>query len=602
VSVQRKLIKVALRTSLLYGVIAGLWILFSDRLWVGIVSDPATLGRLSTYKGWFFVVVTALLLYSTLRVQLRRWDITERKRTEEALRTREAIFRAVVENSHDGILLVGSDRQVKYVSPSFSRISGYRPEEITGNDGADYVHPDDQTMIESKFRDVLETPGAIVSGEYRIRHKRGHWIWMETTATNLLDDPHVRAVVLNSRDVTDRKRAEEEKTGLQEQLRQAQKMEAIGTLAGGIAHDFNNILSAILGYAELSILDLEEGSIAKKNLERSMKAAHRAKDLVQQILTFSRQGKQERKLLSVKPIVKEALKFLRASLPATIEIQEEIEENPGPIEADPTQIHQVLMNLCTNAAHAMDEKGGELSVSLSNLDLDGNNSGVQPRIEAGPYVRLRVSDTGHGMAPEILGRIFDPYFTTKEPGKGTGLGLAMVHGIVKSHGGEIRVSSDVGKGSIFDVYFPRIEIGNVPREVFNAESLPLGDSERILLVDDEKGIIDVGREILERLGYEVTVRTSSIEALELFRARSNRFDLVITDMTMPNMTGDRLAQELLKIRPDIPVLLCTGFSEHITEERAKAIGIRELLLKPLAMTELAKTMRRLLDSRGSMKN
>ncbi len=386
-----------------------------------------------------------------------------------------------------------------------------------------------------------------------------------------------------------------------EQLHQAQKMEAVGTLAGGIAHDFNNILAAILGYAELANFDIAEDSRTKYNLQQSIKATHRARDLVQQILAFSRQARQERKPLDIKPLIKEGLKFLRASLPATIEIRQNMEEDPGTIEADPTQVYQVLMNLCTNAAHAMDEKGGVLEVSLGKADMDGEASAAPAGMEPGPYLRLRVSDTGHGMPPEILKRIFDPYFTTKEVGKGTGLGLAVVHGIVKSYGGGITVSSEMGKGSTFDIYFPRVQAMGRASEAERAEPLPFGGHERVLFVDDEKAIVEIGHSMLKYLGYEVEVRTSSIEALELFRAQADRFDLVITDMTMPNMTGDKLAQELLRIRPGIPIILCTGFSEYLTEEKAKALGVRELLMKPLAIRDLAQAVRRVLDYRKKKK-
>ncbi len=411
----------------------------------------------------------------------------------------------------------------------------------------------------------------------------------------------IAGAIANSQLFSDRERVEKERMGLEEQLRQAQKMEAIGTLAGGIAHDFNNILAGILGYAELASLDIPEGSEAKINLQQSIKSTYRARDLVQQILAFSRQSKQERKPLDIRPIIKEALKLLRASLPSTIEIRQNIEADWGAIEADPTQIHQVLMNLCTNAAHAMSEDGGVLEVSLTKFDMDAGTSGVNSEIEPGPYLKLRVSDTGSGMPPEILSRIFDPYFTTKETGKGTGLGLAVVHGIVKSHRGAITVSSEPGKGTTFDIYFPRGDIIQAPSELERIEPLPLGGRERVLFVDDEKAIVDIGQKLLERLGYEVVGRTSSVEALELFRAKPESFDLVITDMTMPNMTGDKLARELMGIRPDIPVILCTGFSERITEEKAKLLGIREFVMKPLVMKDLAKSMRRALDRQKKKK-
>ena len=521
--------------------------------------------------------------------------------TEESLRRSEGKFRDLYDHAPLGYHEYDMEGRIASVNRTELEILGYTAEEMIGQ----YMWKFDidgeaaRERILAKLRGILPPDSNL---ERTYRKKDGTSMSVLCQDRLILDERgKIRGIRCIIQDITERKETEKEKAVLQDQLRQAQKMEAIGTLAGGIAHDFNNILTAILGYAELASLALEESSKAKHNLENSMKAAHRAKDLVQQILTFSRQGKQERKLLNIKPIIKEGLKFLRASLPATIAIHQKIEDDLGLVMADPTEIHQVLMNLCTNAAHAMDEIGGDLGVFLGNFDMDGRKSAAPVEIQPGPYVRLRVSDTGRGMPPGILSRIFDPYFTTKGPGKGTGLGLAVVHGIVKGYGGEITVSSEVGKGSTFDIYFPRIEAAGVDLGSFKAEPLPLGGNERVLFVDDEKAIADVGREILGHLGYEVTARTSSIDALELFREKSDQFDLVVTDMTMPNMSGDKLAQELLKIRRDIPIILCTGFSEHITEDRAKVMGIRGFVMKPMGMQELSKAIRSALDSRRNIK-
>jgi len=398
----------------------------------------------------------------------------------------------------------------------------------------------------------------------------------------------VQAIV---EDISERKK-------LEVQLLQAQKMEAIGTLAGGIAHDFNNILAAIMGYTELANLDVPEGSNARYKLNEVLKASHRAKDLVRQILAFSHQGRQERKPVEMSPLIKEILRLLRASLPSIIEIRQHIDTDTDIIETDPTQIHQVLMNLCTNAAHAMRENGGVLEVSLKKVDMDGFAVAQHPDFQPGSYLRLSVSDTGHGMTREVLKRIFDPYFTTKEVGEGTGLGLAVVHGIVKSHEGAITVYSEPGKGSTFQVYFPRIDRAKGVEATQRAEPFPMGKQECILFVDDEQPLADMGKQMLEHLGYRVAVRMSSIEALKLFQAQPKRFDLVITDMTMPNMTGDKLSRELMGIRPDIPIILCTGFSERITAEKVQELGIREFAMKPLLMSDLAKTIRRVLDQPG----
>ncbi|MBT8331459.1 MAG: response regulator, partial [Deltaproteobacteria bacterium] len=334
-------------------------------------------------------------------------------------------------------------------------------------------------------------------------------------------------------------------------------------------------------------------SEVRQNLKEIFSASKHARDMVKQILAFSRQNKQERKPIQMAHIVKEVLKMLRASLPATISIQQKIEKNTGIIEADPTQIHQVLMNLCTNAAHAIDEKDGELEIRLANVDLKGNAAAKIPDLYPGPFLKLSVRDTGDGIAPEALPQIFNPYFTTKEKGEGTGLGLAVVQGIIKSLNGAITVDSNVGKGSTFHVYLPTIK-----RELADEEEipkpLPMG-YERILLVDDEQPLVEIGKQMLERLGYKVDTRTSSIEALNLFKADPSRFDLVITDIVMPNMTGDRLADKLIGIRPDIPIVLCTGYSEKFTHKHAAEKGIEAFLMKPLVMQNLASTVRQALS-------
>jgi signal transduction histidine kinase len=398
---------------------------------------------------------------------------------------------------------------------------------------------------------------------------------------------HIAASVINLRDIREQKK-------LEAQLQQAQKMEAVGTLAGGIAHDFNNILSAIMGYAELALDSVERETQLYENLQEVFHAGNRAKDLVKQILTFSRQTEQERKPTQVKLIVDEALKLLRSSLPTTIEIHRDIQSN-GLVMADPTQIHQILMNLCTNADHAMREKGGTLEVNLENVELDTGFTADQPDMKPGAYLNLTVSDTGCGMPPQVRERIFDPFFTTKEVGEGTGMGLSVVHGIVGSYGGTITADSEPGQGSTFKVYLPIIERREKPQAT-KEDSIPTG-SERILFVDDEPALANVGKLILESLGYNVETRTSSIEALELFKNQPDRFDLVITDMTMPNMTGEDLAQELMCTKPNIPIILCTGFSAKIDEQKASAMGIRAFVLKPIVRRGIATTVRKVLDGR-----
>jgi len=387
---------------------------------------------------------------------------------------------------------------------------------------------------------------------------------------------------------------EKQKVRLEDQLQQAQKMESIGTLAGGIAHDFNNILFPIIGYTEMLMDDLsEESSSIRESLNQIYTGALRARDLVQQILAFARQEKNELKLMKMQPIIKEAMKLIRSTIPTTISITQNLQPDCGPVAADPTQIHQIVMNLATNAYNAMEENGGELKVNLKEIEL-GEGDLIDPDMSPGLYACLTIADTGMGMNKDVMNRIFDPFFTTKEKGKGTGMGLSVVHGIVKRMKGEIQVYSEPGKGTEFKLYLPIVKSASESQEPKADEPLA-GGCEKLLLVDDEESIIVVEKQVLERLGYQVTSLTSSIEALEAFRADPDKFDLVITDMSMPKLSGDKLAHELIKMRPDIPVLLCTGFSEAMTDEKIKSMGLKGLLMKPIMMKDLAQKIREVLD-------
>jgi nitrogen-specific signal transduction histidine kinase/ActR/RegA family two-component response regulator len=389
-------------------------------------------------------------------------------------------------------------------------------------------------------------------------------------------------------DSTDQKR-------LESQLRQAQKMEAIGTLAGGIAHDFNNILAAILMYAEMALRDIPETSPTHGDLEQVVGAAQRARDLVKQILVFSRQREEEKRHpVQLSPMIKETLKLLRASLPSTIEIRQSISRSDDWALADPTQIHQVLLNLCDNAAHAMAEKGGVLEVTLDHVELDRSTLTSHKKLKPGRFLRLGVSDTGHGIAPGNIQRIFDPYFTTKEPGEGTGLGLAVVHGIVERHDGAVMVQSRQGKGSKFEVFFPTIE-GSPAVSHHAPRALP-GGTERILLVDDEEALLKGRKRTLENLGYQIVATRNGLEALDAFRTQPEGFDLVITDYTKPQMTGLKLAREIMRIRPDMPIILCTGSGTRDVHEQAAATGIREVAVKPFSLRDFAAVIRKVLDS------
>jgi signal transduction histidine kinase/ActR/RegA family two-component response regulator/HAMP domain-containing protein len=399
------------------------------------------------------------------------------------------------------------------------------------------------------------------------------------------------------REITERKQAETRQVKLETQLRQAQKMEAIGTLAGGIAHDFNNILGAIIGYSELAALDINDKDPSQAHLAEVLRAAKRAKELVRQILSFSRQEEHERKPIQLASVIDEALKLLRASLPSTIEIRTQIDSGAGPILADPTQVHQVMMNLCTNSWHSMNDDGGILEVSMRPVDVDSGFAQTHADLQPGRYLRLMISDTGCGIEPAVLDRIFDPFFTTKAPGSGTGLGLAVVHGVVKSHGGAISVYSEQGKGTTFNLYFP-VHEAQADAAPVESISIAKGNGERILFVDDEAPLAAVGKSMLERLGYRVTEKTNSLDALAAFTAQPGQFDLVITDQTMPNLSGAELAKLMLKIRPELPVILATGYSTTINAEKANAIGIREMLLKPNTAQTMSEAVRRALGQNG----
>jgi PAS domain S-box-containing protein len=516
------------------------------------------------------------------------WDITERKRAEEAVRESRERLENIFNSVQAGILIVDRESHVIIdANLAAVKLLGISKDKLIGHVCHKYICPDEEGQCPITDKDCYEDTSerVVVTGD-------GTYIpVMKTVLPIVLDG---REHLLESFiDISKLKETEHEKERLELQLRQAQKMEAIGTLAGGIAHDFNNILGAISGYTELALLDIEEGSVLKSELTSVLEASERAKELVKQILTFSRQNDQRPIVMDLAPVVKESLKLLRASVPRTIEIRQNI-KGSCTVLADPTQMQQVVMNLCTNAAQAMQETEDVLDIAIEPVELDETNVKDLLEITPGKYVMLRVSDTGSGIEPDVIGKIFDPFFTTKEAGKGTGMGLSVVHGIVKSSGGSITVDSKPGKGSVFKVFFPRID-QKVREETMAVEPLPSG-SERILFVDDEEALVRIGQQMLERLGYKVETRTSSIEALAAFQHNPDKYDLVITDMTMPNMTGEGLGKELLRIRPDIPIIICTGFSYQMDQEKAMGMGIRALIMKPLVMKETAETIRKVLDA------
>ena len=512
-------------------------------------------------------------------------DISERKQVEEALRRSEEKYRTVLEANPDPVVVYDMKGKVIYFNPAFTRVFGWTLAERLGKK-MDVFVPEEALRETKMMIEKVLTGERFFNIETHRYNKNGETIPVSISGAIYKDkNGNPIGSVINLRDISLQKK-------LEAQLQQAQKMEAIGTMAGGIAHDFNNILSSVIGYTELTLDSEKKGTFQYKNLQEVLSAGNRARDLVKQILTFSRQVDHEQKPIQLKPQIKEALKMIRASIPSTIEIDQNLQSDEL-IMADPTQIHQILMNLCTNAAHAMENNGGRLTVSLMDADLDSEFISRHPNLKPGSYINLIISDTGHGISPDVMEKIFDPFFTTKEKGKGTGLGLSVVHGIVRSCGGEIFAYSEPGKGSTFKICLPVIK-GRFKLEESAEKPIPTG-VERILFIDDEPVIMEMGKQILESLGYDVVARNSSIEALELFKEKKDNFDLVITDMTMPHITGEKLAEKLMQIRPDIPVILCTGFSSMIDERKALGIGIRAFITKPVLKREIAEAIREVLD-------
>jgi PAS domain S-box-containing protein len=529
-----------------------------------------------------------------IRIIGQHTDITERKHAEDELKRSQGRFRFLIENAPDAIFVRTEDR-FSFVNPAMLNLLGVpSADQLIGQRVLDRVHPDGRAAAAERMKqiDSMSKPGLLKTQKYL--RMDGTPVDVEVFPVPLMYEGRKAALVF-MRDITERKRAEEEQVRMHALLQQAQKMEAIGTLAGGIAHDFNNILSVILGNAEMAMPDIPESSPARYSLDQVVKAGNRAKDLVGQILAFSRKTERERKPIRVGTIAKEVLKFLRASFPSTIEISRRMDAERDTVLADPTQIHQVLMNLCANAHHAMLENGGVLELELSNMPATAENAAEHPDLQPGWYLKLGLSDTGCGMSTEVMKRIFEPYFTTKEKGTGTGLGLAVVHGIINDLGGAIRVQSEPGKGSRFEVFLPLVDQKAISG-IRTYEELPRG-RERILFVDDEEGVVDMGKRMLQHLGYEVEGRTCSMEALAAFRSKPEKFDLVITDVTMPNMTGERLAKEVIGIRSDIPVIICTGYSDRISDKRATELGVKAFIMKPILMRDMAAAIRQTLEKK-----
>ncbi len=516
-------------------------------------------------------------------------DITARIQAERELADREKYLRTILQTTADGFWMSDADGTILDVNEAYCRMSGYARDELIGSSIA-AVEADEtpQEVIQHIARTCARGSDLF---ESRHRTKEGRVIDVEVSVT-AMEGEAVRLICF-CRDITERKRAEAETAALQARIQQAQKMESIGNLAGGIAHDFNNILFPILGFSEMLLDDLGSDDPRAESVREIIGAAARGSELVRQILTFSRQAEHKLIPVRVQQVLREVIKLTRATIPADIDIFQDIQTDCPLVMADPTQLHQIAMNLITNAYHAVEQNRGTIRVSLKETEVDAGDrayNGVAP----GRYAVLSVADTGCGIDPAHMSKIFEPYFTTKEKGKGTGLGLSVVYGIVREHKGDVKVISAPGRGAIFHVFLPLMEKFTEAPSPDTRLPLPTG-SERILLVDDEEAVVLMEKKILERLGYRVNGFTSSLQALAVFQADPQAFDVLLTDMTMPNMTGDQLAKAVQAIRPGLPAIVCTGFSERITPEKAAAMGIGGFLMKPVVRADLARTLREILD-------
>ncbi len=520
-------------------------------------------------------------------------DLSELKAAERELRESHALLNAIIDGTTDAIFLKDLEGRYLLANRAACEAMGSSLEEVIGKTDTDLFPPASAAVIHRVDGRVIAGGRNLVAEEELITvHGPTHWLANKTPFRD--EEGNIRGLIGISRNITDLKRIEAEKAGLETRLRQSQRLESIGTLAGGIAHDFNNILAAVIGYADMALDEIRPTHPAHQMIAQVLKASNRAKDLVQHILMFSRKAEQKLGPVHVSTVVGEALTLLRATTPATIRIDAELDSGMGVILADPTQIHQIVMNLCTNAAQALEETGGRIHISVADVDLAGEDLDPAPGLSPGPHVALTFKDSGPGVDPAHIDKIFDPYFTTKEVGKGSGMGLAVVHGIVQSHGGMITVESAPGEGTTFRICFPRMASA-APEALVVGETLPTGD-EHILLVDDESMLVEIGTEMLTRLGYTVTGMEDSLAALAAFKAEPKRFDLVITDQTMPNLTGSELATAMLEIDPEARIILCTGHTTRIDEAQARRMGIRAFLLKPLVKGEIARLIRSVLDA------
>ena len=525
-------------------------------------------------------------------IALAAWGLARRER---ALSRSWKRYQAMIEHSADALILSRpTGGGILYASPAMERVLGFNLEDLRGREVMEFIHPEFREMALQLRDELLRAPGKVSVDECKVSHKDGSWRWIELTRKNLLHEPSVRAVVFNFRDITERKQAEAERSRLEQRLRQAEKMEAVGRLAGGIAHDFNNILGGILGYAEMLAEKAPPGSPLKRYADNVLSGATRASGLVEQILSYSRSQRGKRAPVDLARVVAETLELVRGSLPAGISLHYEVGSEQAYVVGDATQLHQVTMNLCTNACHAM-PAGGTLRVKLETARVAADRQLAHTVLHTGDYVCLTVEDTGTGMDEATLARIFEPFFTTKEVGKGTGLGLALVYGIVTDSAGAIDVASTPGRGSRFAIYLPRVEEVEMRAAGDDAASpLARGHGERVLVVDDEEALVAVTSEVLKHMGYEPVGCSDGAAALAAFD--SGHIDAVIADEVMPGLSGTQLATALRRKRADLPIVLVSGYTGPILTERALGAGVTEILKKPVQSREIARALARVLHS------
>jgi PAS domain S-box-containing protein len=569
----------------------------------GYTGDSIEIATLNRQMGWLVVDYgdqvppeerKVLIRNSVKMLAIILDNCLNRIEAASTLRRTELVLSDAFNFAPIGMAVVDTDGCFQSANTAFCEMVGYSEGELQKKRFLDITPEDDHQISSNAISSMISGETQRATYEKAYLHKDGHRVDCRVTSTLMRHESgEPLHFITQIQDISEQRRAEKKRNQLEAQLRQAHKMEAVGTLAGGIAHDFNNILSIILGNLELATESNEASPDRRISLNEIKIASLRATDMVRQLLSFSHVDEPTREPIAVDQIVNESLKLARAALPASMEIKNQIRPDIGVIEANATQIHEVIINLCTNAFQAMEDGRGSLTIDAFQYSHDERHDTAIPHMPYGEYISLSITDNGGGIEPEMLERIYDPYFTTKPVGKGTGMGLAIVQGIVRNHHGTITVTSDVGRGTSVTIYIPRIE-KPILLEVAAPMEVPTGN-ERILLIDDEVMLINMGRRVLTNLGYQVDAMSNSRKALAEFTANPDDFDLIITDMTMPEMMGDQLATEILKSRPDMPIILCTGYSEYIDKERAEAIGIKHYIEKPVDIGELARIVRQTID-------